>query len=224
MKGAVAVPPPHSVSDGFLLLLNESGSYRVWDKEISKETELPFYWCHFAFPQGTRHRILEKPDREFNALVLPACGNVSCPERAKLLLQQLNEIAMRQFPCRESLCNMALMLLLAELAVTPTDGNTADKVADWICHHIAEIGSAKDVAKYFGYNCEYLTTALRRATGKTLTDHIRDARIEQAKKLLRYSELSIKEIAHRCGFSDEKYFSKVFRVVTATTPGKYRAH
>ena len=48
-------------------------------------------------------------------------------------------------------------------------------------------------------------------------------RLNESKKLLRESDLSITEIGLRCGFSGGAYFGKLFRTAYGVTPGAYRA-
>lgn len=183
--------------------------------------DFSFDWCCFRLPKGSRRFLGDAPSEAYS---LPLCGVSTSHTQITPLLDRLNRAARQSTPHSHSLCNMALMLLLTELAESTSHGGSKGMTAvtDWIRTHIAAIGSARDVAEHFGYNCEYLTTALRQFTGKTLTEHIRDARIGEAKGLLLFSSLSVKEIAHRCGFSDDKYFLKVFRAATDMTPGQYR--
>ena len=210
----------HELGAGAFLLLS-SGCVTVC------EGELTHYRCRFRLPSGTRHRA-NATERAEDGLCLPFYGQAPSPERAAHLFEHLLDVAHRNAPCRDTLCGMALMLLLCELTATDAEETTAHtaataaRVTDWIRTHVEEIGSAKDVAAKLDYNCEYLTTLLRKATGKTLTEQIRLARMEKAKDLLLCTALSVKEIAHRCGFLDEKYFLKVFRSATGTTPVQYR--
>ncbi|MBQ7096898.1 MAG: helix-turn-helix transcriptional regulator [Clostridia bacterium] len=66
--------------------------------------------------------------------------------------------------------------------------------------------------------CEHLNlsrTALynifRIKTGQGVASFIRNKQLENAKKLLADTDLSISEISARCGFSDYNYFSRVFK-------------
>lgn len=55
-------------------------------------------------------------------------------------------------------------------------------------------------------------------------DYLCGQRVDRAKSLLRASaELSLSEIARRCGFSDLRRFREVFRRVERTTPAAFRA-
>ena len=56
----------------------------------------------------------------------------------------------------------------------------------------------------------------------TVTDCINKTRIRQALILLNTSELSIGDIASRCGFPDANYFSRVFRRQQGLSPKQYR--
>lgn len=58
--------------------------------------------------------------------------------------------------------------------------------------------------------------------GKTPLDYLNALRVERAAALLDDGLLSVEEIALRCGFSDPKYFSTVFRKYKGMPPSAYR--
>ncbi len=78
------------------------------------------------------------------------------------------------------------------------------------------------LAKQCGVSESYLSTSFRKETGMTVTDCINKTRIRQALILLNTTELSIGEIASRCGFPDANYFSRVFRKQQGLSPKQYR--
>lgn len=49
-------------------------------------------------------------------------------------------------------------------------------------------------------------------------------RLEHAQQLLRYSSLTVGEIAEQCGFQDQLYFSKLFSRTFGIPPSRYRYH
>jgi AraC-like DNA-binding protein len=51
---------------------------------------------------------------------------------------------------------------------------------------------------------------------------VRQRRVERAGALMRTTDLTLKEIADRCGFTDTTYFSKTFRKLMKKTPNAYR--
>ncbi len=72
-------------------------------------------------------------------------------------------------------------------------------------------------------NASYLSAIFRRETGKTVTEHITERRMERAKRLLRSTQLQIQTVAQYCGIPDSNYFSKLFKEHTGKTPRAYRS-
>jgi AraC-like DNA-binding protein len=69
---------------------------------------------------------------------------------------------------------------------------------------------------------KYLSDLLKAETGKSLLEHIHLFVIDQSKKSLLNSNLSVSEIAYSLGFEYPQHFSKLFRTKTGLTPSEYR--
>jgi len=65
---------------------------------------------------------------------------------------------------------------------------------------------------------------LKRHAGLTVKDLLMATRIEEAKKLLKFSEKSISCIGAECGFSNENTFHRCFKKEMGVTPNEYRLH
>ena len=68
----------------------------------------------------------------------------------------------------------------------------------------------------------YLSSQFKQAMGVSFVDYINRVRIEHAKKLLEDPAATNYQTAQAVGFSNEKYFSQVFKKVTGMTPSQYR--
>ena len=68
----------------------------------------------------------------------------------------------------------------------------------------------------------YLSTVFKKETGKTVSEYIREKRVEYAAHLLGTTHLQIQTIALHCGIMDVQYFSKIFKKQTGKTPKEYR--
>lgn len=65
-------------------------------------------------------------------------------------------------------------------------------------------------AKRLNISTPYLNECIRNATGHSVSQHIQDRIILEAKRLLCHTDKSVKEIAFDLGYEDYPYFSRVF--------------
>lgn len=68
----------------------------------------------------------------------------------------------------------------------------------------------------------YLSTIFKKEVGMTITEFIRNKRLNHAAHLLRTSNLQVQTIATHCGITDLQYFSKLFKKQFGKTPKEYR--
>lgn len=68
----------------------------------------------------------------------------------------------------------------------------------------------------------YLNEAVKSTTGLSVRDCIQNEIILQAKRLLYYTNLTIKEISIKLGYDDWAYFTRVFTKSTNLTPSQFR--
>lgn len=92
----------------------------------------------------------------------------------------------------------------------------------FIADHSHEPIGLDDVAAHVGKSRAYLTQQFRLQMGKSINAYITEMKLRDAKRFLRYSDLSLGEIAHALAFSSQAYFQSVFKKHTGMTPGEYR--
>jgi AraC-like DNA-binding protein len=78
------------------------------------------------------------------------------------------------------------------------------------------------IASEKGLSPSQFSLVFRRKTGRSPMDYLIHLRIQKACQYLDNTDLRIKEIASKVGYDDPYYFSRVFRNVMGTSPGKYR--
>ena len=69
-----------------------------------------------------------------------------------------------------------------------------------------------------------LSRALAAATGRATKELITDRVMLEAARLLRFTDLTVQEVAHRTGFSDPLYFSRAFKRARGEPPMLYRGN
>jgi len=82
--------------------------------------------------------------------------------------------------------------------------------------------SVQDYADRLDVSSKTLTNAVKMATGQTPLAFINDRIILEAKRLLRFSNLMVKEIAYHLGFDDPSNFVKFFKRQTGYLPGDFQ--
>lgn len=70
----------------------------------------------------------------------------------------------------------------------------------------------------------YLHELVRDATGLSPTHWIQQEVMMEARRLLYYSDLSIKEVGYELGYEDPTYFSRLFRQTVGVSPARFRQH
>ncbi|MBR1959620.1 MAG: AraC family transcriptional regulator [Bacteroidales bacterium] len=69
---------------------------------------------------------------------------------------------------------------------------------------------------------KYLSKLIKTASGKSAPEWIDSYVILEAKNLLKYSDITIKEIVYRLNFPNQSVFYKFFKARTGMTPSEYR--
>ncbi len=81
--------------------------------------------------------------------------------------------------------------------------------------------TVRSASSHLGLSQRSLQRALK-ADNTTLTLVIQQARLEIARRLLLAPDVSVTDVAQRCGFADSAHLCRRFREVTGQTPGEYR--
>lgn len=83
--------------------------------------------------------------------------------------------------------------------------------------------SLDSLADSLGYSVGYLCRVFKKATGTTVASCIQDLRIHEACRLLRVTNLPVKEIVQKIGYMDHASFSRSFKTQIGFSPHDYRA-
>lgn len=95
-------------------------------------------------------------------------------------------------------------------------------VSNYIQRHLSDAIKTKDVAANLFISRSRLSTKFKEESGIKLSDFITAQKIEEAKRLLLYSDKNINTIGSFLGFASQSHFSLVFKKHTGKTPGEYR--
>ncbi len=82
--------------------------------------------------------------------------------------------------------------------------------------------SLDEVASQVHVSPYYLSHMFKEELNINFVEYLTRIRIEEAKRLLHHTKLSIQQIAAEVGYDDPSYFSKVFKKSVGQTPNQYR--
>jgi two-component system response regulator YesN len=97
-----------------------------------------------------------------------------------------------------------------------------DFVIDYINKHYSEPISVQQIATMINYSPNYLSMIFKKVYCTSLINYINKVRLENAKKLLKTTNLHQYEIAQKVGFTNESYFSYLFKKKMDVTPNDFR--
>lgn len=193
------------------LLLNQA-SVETWLKQSDE-----LVWLLLSRPTGAGIRCFQASPEQYSRWL----------ERLHQLGSELKE----RLPgfMRSVYALLSLLLIdTARLAVSQEEKSALQlkpllkDVFQFIETHYSHQISLFDVAQAVNLTPGYLTTFMRRETGRTVLSWIIEWRMIEARRLLLATEQSIQEIAEAVGYTDPGHFIRQFRQRYGSTPHAWR--
>lgn len=117
-------------------------------------------------------------------------------------------------------------LLLCHMRTPAGEGEAvslAVKKAQSMIHEFYADGiTLGEIAERLNLTQEYLGTQFHRELGENFSSYIRNYRLMKAKELLIGTQLKQYEISEKVGYTDSKYFARVFKECVGMSPAEYR--
>ena len=93
----------------------------------------------------------------------------------------------------------------------------------YLSQYYAQSIRVDEVAHSLNVSYRHLARIFKSVTGQTVIQKLNAIRLEEARRLLAETNMPVGEIGKQVGFTNEYYFSAIFKQVIATTPTQYRA-
>jgi len=103
-----------------------------------------------------------------------------------------------------------------------TENPTIKEVLQYIQSHSHEDLSLNELAERFHFNKSYFSELFKREVGINFSQYLNKVRVENAKNLLKYSDLPVQEISELAGYRNLAYFISIFKKRTGVSPAKFR--
>ena len=125
----------------------------------------------------------------------------------------------------KAMIHMILAEYFCNVPVIPsyTSYNALSKILSYMAESFTENLSLERVGAELGYSPKYVSNCLRSVTNFGFRRILNSLRVERAKFMLKTTDKTVLAIAMECGFTSESGFHEIFKELTGTTPGVYRA-
>ncbi|AZK45720.1 response regulator [Paenibacillus lentus] len=102
------------------------------------------------------------------------------------------------------------------------ESNTIFHVIQYVDREFRSKLQLQELARQFHMNATYLGQLFKKNTGQSFNAYLNGKRIEEAKKLLKRTQMKISEVALQVGYPNTDYFINKFKLSTGMLPSAYR--
>ena len=106
--------------------------------------------------------------------------------------------------------------------VLPQEKEVFDEIVSYLHESLDKELTIEMICERFYLSRRQLYKLFKNNTGKTVMQYVQDARINEAKRLIISTDLSLLEIAEKVGIYDYNYFIKIFKAKVGYTPKQFR--
>ena len=92
----------------------------------------------------------------------------------------------------------------------------------YVNEHFTESLTLNSVATALSFSADHLGRLMKRQLGCTFNEYLNRLRLKHACRLLRHTNLTVKEVAFESGYASVEHFSYTFKKTLQLTPGEYR--
>ena len=105
---------------------------------------------------------------------------------------------------------------------SPQEQRPITALTQYLRDHLAEDVSLTVLSEEFHLSPQYISQLFKSEIGVGFLAYLTNVRMENAKRLLLSTDLSVAEVADRSGYADYRVFTKAFKKAENITPSQYR--
>lgn len=182
-------------------------------------------WVHFygSNMKAVYERYLDRGGRP--------CFSTNKGQRYQELLKEIYDVAastsyVRDMKINEKLSGL-LVLLMEDSWHAGEEGGVGkamavQEVKEYLDENFVEKITLDELSEKFYINKFYLLEVFKQQYGMGVNEYLIYMRITKGKRLLRFTDKTVEEIAYDCGMNSLHYFSRLFKKIEGVTPSEYR--
>lgn len=143
------------------------------------------------------------------------------------IIEQLHIQPDSMWSCRARMAIIRIFDYAAKLhqctfGVNQESDTLVDCILTFIEFNLEKQFTIEWLAREYSTNRTTLMADFKRVTGRTINEFVLDKRIELSKQILAFTNITIEELAEKCGFSSQSYFTRAFKKKTGLSPMQFR--
>ncbi len=195
----------------YLKLKDSENPVELWTLEFSEEAfsgRIPEFFSIRKLPvitnAGTESKKLE------DILELMEMGIDNKLEKTDIFLRNLSK---------------AVLIYTVKFCNTDGQKTVFDRKTEqailYIYMHFKESLSIEEVSAHVHYSANYFYHSFQKNTGTSFQKFLYNLRMDYARNLMRFTDLSVSDICYECGYNSVQYFSTAFRKKFGQSPKNY---
>jgi AraC-like DNA-binding protein len=183
------------------------------------------YWIHFT---GSNAHLYSPPVNQ--VIEIQPADNSRIDERLLLFEEMLQNLETYYTPEKVIYANICLKQFLSSIKYLgvyrsvkkENESDNLKQVNSFMKNNVHTSISVAEFAESYGCSSSNLYKLFKQNTGSSPQDFFIHLKMERARKYLLQSNLKVKEIAAKLGYSDPYYFSRIFSKHVGLSPANYR--
>jgi len=177
---------------------------------------------HGVFVELSSHTVaaLESPTTHRDFLL------IGSPRSQRLVRYIARESALQKPGFELSLASLIAELVaeVCRFATSHSFGQPSwlERAREYVEAHSSMRITLTELARLSGVHPVHLAQAFRSRYGMSVGAYVRRVRVERARQQLATDRSTISQVALSAGFTDQSHLTRVFRMHTGTTPGRFR--
>lgn len=150
---------------------------------------------------------------------------LSCTENTNQIISEMEKLYMTESSFKDMIISALLKLLIINGVAHRSSERRCPLVTEiirYIDENYALAISNKMLGELFSYHPNYINKVFKENIGQSLHNYILNVRLEKSIEFIKDNSLTLGEVAQRCGFCSQAYFTKKFREKYKTTPYKFK--
>ena len=195
-------------------------AYTLHSCSLTSKNYAKKYWMHFSMKKGSSDF--------FDDYSLPTVVHISdIKSVSKIFLETIESSSLKEptksLKTSKGIYELVLLFLSkCDTLVEKSSESQIEQAVEYVNVNYHENFTLEELAFKFGYTPNYFIKKFKSKTGYTPIKYLTEKKLEEAKRLLEFTNLSVQQVMERVGFLDAAYFSKVFKKALGYSPRNFR--